>query len=126
VCRRARDPVESRPGARCMPLLDLSLGENLGLRRGGVAVCVPVYGAEELFAQCLSSVLAHTDANVPILICDDATPSQRIRPIIEEALTERDWFHTVHYLRQPQNAGFVVNANSGLAAAATADGVLLT
>jgi GT2 family glycosyltransferase len=108
-----------------MPLLDLNIGHNLGLGRGDGVVCVPVYGAEELFAQCLASVLAHTDPSVPILICDDATPSLRIRSIAEEAVGERDSPHTVYYLRQPRNVGFVVNVNVAIAATAPADIVLL-
>ena len=72
-----------------MPLRTVNIGENLGLRRGEAVVCVPVYGAEELFAECLASVLAHTEPDVPVLVCDDATPSGRIRPIIEETLAPR-------------------------------------
>jgi GT2 family glycosyltransferase len=108
-----------------MPLLDLNTGDSLGLGRGDGVVCVPVYGAEELFVQCMASVLAHTEPGVPILICDDATPSLRIRPIAEEALRERESAHTVYYLRQPRNVGFVVNVNVAIAATAPADIVLL-
>jgi GT2 family glycosyltransferase/glycosyltransferase involved in cell wall biosynthesis len=108
-----------------MPLHDLNIGESLGLRRGDAAVCVPVYGAEELFAQCLAAVLAHTEPDVPIVVCDDATPSQRVRPIIEEALSGSDVQRIVYYLRQPQNVGFVVNVNGAMTAAAPADVVLL-
>jgi GT2 family glycosyltransferase len=108
-----------------MPLLDLDLGQNLGLARGQAAVCVPVYGAEDVFEECLKSVLAHTDPDVPILVCDDATPGETIRPIIELVLAEAGGPHTVHYLRRPRNAGFVVNANSAMAAVAPADVVLL-
>jgi glycosyltransferase involved in cell wall biosynthesis/GT2 family glycosyltransferase len=108
-----------------MPVHDLKTGENLGLRRSDAVVCIPVYGAEELFAQCMASVLAHTGVDVPILVCDDATPSDRIRPIIEEALAAGEFTHTIHYLRQPSNVGFVANANSAMSAAAPGDVVLL-
>lgn len=108
-----------------MPLLDLDIGQNLGLRRGDAVVCVPVYGADELFAECLRAVFAHTDPQTPVLVCDDATPSLQIRPILERVLDESGAPHTVHYLRQPRNVGFVVNANTGMAVAAPADVVLL-
>jgi GT2 family glycosyltransferase len=108
-----------------VPLLDLNIGDSLGLRRGEAAICVPVYGAEELFAQCLAAVLAHTEPEIPILIGDDATPSGRIRPIVEEVFGAESFPHTVYYLRRPQNVGFVVNVNRAMAATAPADIVLL-
>ena len=108
-----------------MPLLDLDIGQTLSLRRGEAVVCVPVYGADELFAECLASVLAHTCSAVPVLICDDGTPSLQIRPIVQRVLAAGNWPHTVHYLRQPRNVGFVVNANTAIAAAGSADVVLL-
>ena len=80
-----------------MPLLDLDLGQNVGLARGQAAVCVPVYGAEDVFEECLK-VLAHTDPEVPMLICDDASPGETIRPIVEGAVAEGSRPHTVHYL----------------------------
>ena len=52
-------------------------GTRIGAQRGEVVVCIPVYGAHELFVMCLESVLAHTPATVPILICDDASPDPR-------------------------------------------------
>jgi GT2 family glycosyltransferase len=108
-----------------MPLRTVNIGDNLGLRRSDAVVCVPVYGAEALFAECLVSVLAHTDPGVPLLICDDATPSERIRAIVEETLASADRSHTVHYLRQPRNVGFVANVNAAMELTAPADIVLL-
>ena len=108
-----------------MPVHDLKIGENLGLGRGMALVCIPVYGAEELFAECLASVLAHTEPDVPVLICDDATPSQHIRPIIDETLASGDWAHTIYYLQQPWNVGFVANANAAMSVSAPGDLVLL-
>jgi GT2 family glycosyltransferase/glycosyltransferase involved in cell wall biosynthesis len=108
-----------------MPLRTVNIGENLGLRRCDAVVCVPVYGAEELFAECLASVLAHTDPTVPVLVCDDATRSERIRPIVEESLAAGSGPHTVYYLRQPQNVGFVANVNAAMDTSAPADIVLL-
>ena len=90
-----------------MPLRELNIGQSLGLRRGEAVVCVPVYGAYDLFAKCLLSVLAHTVPDVPVMICDDATPDPRLRALLEETVGEGNWPHTVHYLRQPKNVGFV-------------------
>ena len=108
-----------------MPLHDVKIGESLDLHRGDAAVCIPVFGAYDLFAQCLLSAIAHTEPAVPVLICDDATPDPRLRALLEEALRERGSSHDLYYLRQPRNVGFVENVNQGLIAAAPADVVIL-
>jgi GT2 family glycosyltransferase len=108
-----------------MPLHDLNIADKLDAARADAVLCIPVYGAEELFRECLVSVLAHTDPAVPVLVCDDATPSERIRPITEETLAAGDYPHTVHFLRQPENVGFVANVNAGMDVTAPADIVLL-
>ena len=65
-----------------MALKRLQTPEKLGCERGGVVVCIPVYGAVDLFSECLLSVLTHTDPDVPILVCDDATPGQELQQLI--------------------------------------------
>jgi GT2 family glycosyltransferase/glycosyltransferase involved in cell wall biosynthesis len=108
-----------------MPLHDVKIGENLGLHRGDAAVCIPVFGAYDLFAQCLLSVVTHTPPDVPVLVCDDATPDPRLRSLLEDAIRGRKAPHEVFYLRQPRNVGFVENINAGMTAAAPADVVIL-
>ena len=107
-----------------MPLQDVKPGEHLGLRRGDAAVLIPVYGAYDLFAECLRSVIAHTSPEVPVLVCDDATPDRRLRALLEQAASERG-APGVYYLRQPENVGFVENVNAGIAASAPADVLIL-
>jgi GT2 family glycosyltransferase len=108
-----------------MPLHDVKIGESLGLRRGDAVVCIPVFGAYDLFAQCLLSVVTHTAPEVAVLVCDDATPDPRLRSLLEDAIRERDAPREVYYLCQPRNVGFVENVNAGMTAAAPADVVLL-
>jgi GT2 family glycosyltransferase/glycosyltransferase involved in cell wall biosynthesis len=104
-------------------LRDLPVGERLDVKRGEVIVCIPVYGAPELFAECLTSVLAHTPTDVPILVADDASPDPAIRAFVT-SLTDT-LRHDVSYLRQPENLGFPGNVNSAFAAAAPADVIVL-
>jgi GT2 family glycosyltransferase/glycosyltransferase involved in cell wall biosynthesis len=104
-------------------LHELSPGEPVGAARGEIVVCIPVYGAPGLFAECLTSVLAHTPVDVPILIADDASPDPAIREFVRSLGGALQ--HSLHYLRQPQNLGFPGNVNSGFLAAAPADVVVL-
>jgi GT2 family glycosyltransferase/glycosyltransferase involved in cell wall biosynthesis len=118
---RERARAARRPG-----LHRLEPGATLGAQRGEDVVCIPVYGAPELFAECLTSVLAHTPADVRVLIADDASPDPAIERFVVSlaeagALAE----HEVAYIRQPRNLGFPGNVNSAFAAAAPADMVLL-
>lgn len=104
---------------------DVQVDERLGLRRGDVVVCIPVYGGYELFTQCFGSVLRHTDPEVPILVCDDASVEPRFPEFVRNTLETGDWPHDVRYLRQPSNGGFVANVNAAFAVAAPADVIIL-
>ncbi len=115
---REGDPSPGTGGLR-----ELVAGETLGAQRGEAVVCIPVYGAPDLFAECLTSVLANTPESVRILIADDASPD----PAIHEFVNSLAEFlcHDVSYLRQPSNLGFPGNVNTAFAAAAPADVVVL-
>jgi GT2 family glycosyltransferase len=93
--------------------------------RSDVVVCIPVYGAHELFVRCLDSVLAHTPSDVHILICDDASPDARSREVVARLGNAGETDHTVFYMRQERNVGFPANVNTGFAIAAPADVVVL-
>jgi glycosyltransferase involved in cell wall biosynthesis len=87
------------------------------LSRGEAVVCIPVFGALEMFDACLASVVEHTDPSVPILVADDATPGEGVA----ERLATLDSGREVVHLRQPENRGFVENVNAALRATAPAD-----
>ncbi len=117
---------ERLASAREPGLRRISPGERLPARRGDAVVCIPVYGAKDLFAECLSSVLAHTSPDVPILIADDASPDPAIESLVSSlATTGALAGHEVLYLRQPENLGFPGNVNAAFAACAPADVVVL-
>jgi GT2 family glycosyltransferase/glycosyltransferase involved in cell wall biosynthesis len=131
----AKEQAERRPNeaigllrkraeaSRSRGLRDLVPGERLGTRRGEAVVCIPVYGAPELFAECLTSVLAHTPRDIRILIADDASPDPSIEGFVRSLEGVLD--HEVYYLRQPQNLGFPGNVNAAFAAVSPADVVVL-
>lgn len=103
----------------------ISSENKLRPRRGDAVVCIPVFGAHEQFVTCLSSVLAHTPADVPILICDDASPDLRSREFVARLEKVGETDHTVHYMRQEHNVGYPANVNGAFAIAAPADVVVL-
>jgi glycosyltransferase involved in cell wall biosynthesis len=104
---------------------------RLDVDRGDVVVCIPVYGGHDYFTECLSSVLEHTPAEVPILICDDASPDERSRGWVAglaEATADPGRApnrHTVFYLRHERNVGFPANVNGAFACASPADVIVL-
>jgi GT2 family glycosyltransferase/glycosyltransferase involved in cell wall biosynthesis len=100
-------------------------GETVGLGRGAAAVCIPLYGQQDLFAQCLQSVLAHTSSDVLILVADDASPDPASERFLEELTASGTLHHRVVYLRQPLNVGFVANVNAAFGVLTPADVVIL-
>jgi glycosyltransferase involved in cell wall biosynthesis/GT2 family glycosyltransferase len=92
------------------------------LSRGEAVVCIPVFGALDLFDACLASVLEHTDPGVPVLVADDATPGDDIAQLVARASAGG---REVEHLRRPENRGFVENVNAALVATAPADVALV-
>jgi GT2 family glycosyltransferase len=95
---------------------------SLRARRGDVVVCIPVFEGHEHFVNCLRSVLEHTPSQVPILICDDASPDLNSRDFVA---TLESGEHKLFYLRRERNLGFPANVNGAFAACAPADVVVL-
>ena len=100
-------------------------GASIGARRGEAVVCIPVFGAHEAFVSCLRTVLEHTSEEVPILICDDASPDSRSQDFVRELGELGTSGHQIFYIRRERNVGFPLNVNAGFASAAPADVVVL-
>ena len=88
------------------------------MERGDVVVVVPVYGARELFEECLRSVVANTTPGTRIIVADDASPDPEIGAVARG-------FDGVEYVRREQNLGFVRNMNLAFRATAPADVVIV-
>ena len=106
-------------------LIEAEPGTLLSLERGECVVCIPVYGAPELLARCLRSVLNHTPSAVPVLIADDCSPDQGIGPLLQDLQNAGLLDRTVYLVRQPQNVGFVENVNSAFISCEPADVIVL-
>ena len=94
--------------------------------RGDAVVCVPLYGALEIFSHCLVALLAHTGPETPIVIADDCSPGDDDPATLISEIVERDApGRVVHYFRQQRNVGFVENCNTAFRMIAPADVVLV-
>ena len=75
------------------------------MTRDDAVVVVPVYGARELFEECLRSVVEHTTPGTRVLVADDASADPGIEAFTAQlaagAPVELD------YVRRPENLGFV-------------------
>jgi len=100
-------------------------GELLGLARDSVSVVIPVYGAHDLFVQCLQSVLRHTPEDVPVLVADDASVDPASRRFLDSLAASSAYPHRLIYFRQPENAGFAANVNDAFATLDRADVVVV-
>ena len=95
------------------------------MTRGDVVVCVPVFGARELFEQCLRSVVEHTPPSTRVLIADDASPDPEIEVFARWMAEEVAGRLPVEYVRRPENVGFVANMNAVFRDTAPADVVIV-
>jgi glycosyltransferase involved in cell wall biosynthesis/GT2 family glycosyltransferase len=106
-------------------LRDVGPEDELGLCRGEAVVCIPLYGAHDLFVRCLSSILAHTPRSVTILVADDAGPDPASRAFADDLANAGTLEHRLLWLRQERNRGFVANVNTVFALSAPADVVIV-
>ena len=98
---------------------------RIGARRGEAVVCIPVYEGYDVFVRCLRSVLAHTPADVRILVCDDASADTRLQEFVRTVAGADASEGELIYVRRERNGGFPQNVNDAFAAAAPADVIVL-
>jgi len=111
---RAASPRWIAAGAKPMPF-------GTDAAAPDVAIVVPVFNAPDLVARCLDSVLAHSFGKTQLIVIDDASDDAAVAPL----LARYAHLPRVRVLRNETNRGFTATANRGIAAAGTADVVLL-
>lgn len=97
----------------------------LETERGGVVVVIPVYGSHDRFVECMRSVFAHTPADVPILVVDDASPDERSGELLVRLAAEDAFPHVVHCVKHRETKGFVATANEAFELSDPADVIVL-
>lgn len=108
-----------------MGLSHISVGDEIDLAGSTVVVCVPLYGAHDMFVRCFKSLLEHTPESAPILIADDAGPDPSSERWVRELDEAGALGHRVIWMRNTENLGFVGNCNHAIGAAGRADIVLV-
>ncbi|MBD8507588.1 glycosyltransferase [Hoyosella sp. G463] len=88
-------------------------------------VIIAVHGSYDDVVRCYESFLRETDASIPLLVIDDASPDARVVTVLDGLLQRMGSAHTVVVLRQPENLGFVGSANNAFAVARGRDVVIL-
>ena len=81
--RKSRRAYHDRELA-AVSLIVIEVSERVPAERDEVTICIPLHGAHEEFVECMSSVLAHTPTDAPIVVADDASPDDRSRRFLEE------------------------------------------
>jgi GT2 family glycosyltransferase len=71
-------------------------------------VMIPVYGESDYLIRCVQSILKFTPQEIPIYICDDASPTRDTRNFLE---SQKITTSRIHFIRREENQGFVTNCN---------------
>jgi glycosyltransferase involved in cell wall biosynthesis len=95
-------------------------GESAGSPRGDSVVCIAAESSPAVLALCLTSVVAHTAPEIPILVAELASADPATAAILREVAGDRTVIHM-----PPEQLGPSTNLAAAIAAAAPADVVLL-
>jgi GT2 family glycosyltransferase len=83
-----------------------------------IDIVLPVYNAFDLLRDCLDRVERHTDLPWRLILIEDGSTDERVRPFLREWAAGRD---RVELLENPHNLGFISSVNRGLARAMEGD-----
>lgn len=92
-------------------------------RYPATTIIMPVYNAFELLTEALERVDRHTDVPWHLVVIEDASPDERVRPWLRDWAADRA--DRVTLLLNNQNQGFVGSVNRGLAMAAQRGGPVI-
>ena len=81
-----------------------------------VTIVLPVYNAFELLQECVDRVLRHTHTPWHLVVIEDCSTDERVRPWLREWAARQG--SRVTLLENAQNLGFIGGVNRGLAEAA--------
>jgi GT2 family glycosyltransferase/glycosyltransferase involved in cell wall biosynthesis len=94
----------------------------IGRGRQLVSIVIPVYNAYDDLIRCLESVQSHSRPEYPVIVIDDASPDERIWPLLQQWATQHQNFRVV---RNDSNHGYTATVNRGCELAGPGDIILL-
>ncbi|MEY2856913.1 MAG: hypothetical protein RLZZ74_1225, partial [Cyanobacteriota bacterium] len=87
-----------------------------------VTIIIPVYNAYEAVRQCLRAVFKHTSRNAKLIILNDASPDERIQPMLAAMVAGRP---NVRLMVNEENLGYTRTINKAINFAPQDDIILL-
>ena len=75
-----------------------------------IDIIIPIYNAFDDLVRCVESVLRRTTGEYRLLLINDASPDERIAPLLEQLLTQDS---RIRVLTNPRNLGFIGTVNRG-------------
>ena len=91
-------------------------------RGRNITVLVPVYNAFDDVQRCVASLIRNTTRPVTLLLIDDASPDDRIGPLLESFAASSD---QITLSTNSANLGFVATVNAGFAQRPDDDVIIL-
>jgi len=86
-----------------------------------VVIVIPIFNAAALTQRCIESVLRWTSAPARLVLIDDASPEPDVAPMLARYASRKN----ISIVRNTSNLGYTRSSNLGIAAAGSADVVLL-
>ena len=79
-----------------------------------ITLVLPVYNAFELLAPVLARVEENTDLPWRLILIEDGSSDERVRPFLRDWVEQRGATHDVTLIEHVQNKGFIAAVNAGL------------
>ena len=89
---------------------------------GETAVIVPIYNAYEDVLTCIERLESYTPRGTEVLLINDASSDERIRPLLENINSEKLNFKVIH---NSENLGFTRTVNKGIGLCPSKNVILL-
>ena len=78
-----------------------------------VTLIMPIYNAFDLLPEALDRVMAHTDVPFRLIVIDDASPDERVRPWLREWVGRQPPEACIDLIENAENLGFIGSVNRG-------------
>ena len=120
--------LDAAPGTHELDAAVLGPADPVPVPQDTITIVVPVHNAFDLLAETLTRVVAHTDLPWRLVLIEDCSTDERVRPFLRDwvAAARRDTGAGIELIENAENLGFIGSVNRGFeTAAAFGDPVVL-